>query len=144
MWSFLFSLCIFYLLFYELHLFISLNCVLSEFLISICNLLIFSSALLFCFIQTLRLLKNYVFHKQNLNFPLFRNFHYLSKIFFSCFFFFFLFTFSGHTCSIWKFPRLGVESELQLLVYATTTTAPDPSCVLTYTTAHSNAGSLTH
>ena len=39
-------------------------------------------------------------------------------------------------------PRLGVESELQLLAYttATATAMPDPS----YTAAHGNAGSLTH
>ena len=35
--------------------------------------------------------------------------------------------------------RLGVKSELQLLAYATATAMPD----LSYTIAHSNAGSLT-
>ena len=38
-------------------------------------------------------------------------------------------------------PRLGVQSELQLLVYTTATAMRDSS---TYTTAQGNAGSLTH
>ena len=37
-------------------------------------------------------------------------------------------------------PRLGVEMELQLLAYTTTTTMPD----LSLHTAHGNARSLTH
>ena len=41
----------------------------------------------------------------------------------------FFFFFKGRTLSIWRFPRPGVESELQLPAY---------------TTAHSNARSLTH
>ena len=42
-------------------------------------------------------------------------------------------------------PRLGVESELQLLACATATAVQDLSLVsITYTAAHSNAGSLTH
>ena len=41
-------------------------------------------------------------------------------------------------------PRLGVESELQLPAYTTATAMPDPSNVWDLTTAHSNAGSLTH
>ena len=41
-----------------------------------------------------------------------------------------------------EIPRLGVESELQLPAY-TTETAKPAVCV-TYATAHSNAGSLTH
>ena len=41
-------------------------------------------------------------------------------------------------------PRLRVQSELQLLAYATATATQDSSCVWTYTTAHGNAGSLTH
>ena len=43
-------------------------------------------------------------------------------------------------------PMLGVELELQLPAYttATATTVPDLSASLTYTTAHSNVGSLTH
>ena len=40
--------------------------------------------------------------------------------------------------------RLGVELELQLLVYTTGTATQDPSCPATYTTGHGNAGSLTH
>ena len=39
-------------------------------------------------------------------------------------------------------PRIGVQLELQLLAYARATATWDPSCV--YTTAHSNAGSVTH
>jgi len=41
-------------------------------------------------------------------------------------------------------PRPGVESELQPLAYATAIAPPDPSHVVTYTTAHDNSGSLTH
>ena len=37
-------------------------------------------------------------------------------------------------------PRLGIQLELQLPAYATVIVAPDA----TYTTAHGNAGSLTH
>lgn len=73
MWGFSFYLHIFYFLFYEPHLFISLNCVLSDLLTSICNLLIFSSALLCCFTRVLRFLKHFVFHNQSINLPLFRN-----------------------------------------------------------------------
>ena len=49
-------------------------------------------------------------------------------------------------CSLWhmEVPRLGVESKLQLLAYATATTMPDPNHVRDLHTAHSNAGSLTH
>ena len=39
-----------------------------------------------------------------------------------CFVFFY-----SHTRAIWKFPRLGVESELQLPVYSTATATLDPS-----------------
>ena len=44
-------------------------------------------------------------------------------------------------------PRLGVESEIQLLAYTTATAMPDPTSVCdlyTYTAAHSNTRSLTH
>ena len=41
-------------------------------------------------------------------------------------------------------PRLGIESELQLLSCATATAMPDPVASVTYSTAQSNAGSLTH
>ena len=41
-------------------------------------------------------------------------------------------------------PQLGVESELQLLAYATVTAMPDLSSSATYTAAHGNTGSLTH
>ena len=40
---------------------------------------------------------------------------------------FFLFSFQGHTFSIWKFPGLGVELELQLLTDATATATTDLS-----------------
>ena len=45
-----------------------------------------------------------------------------------------------------ELPRLGVESELQLLAYTAATAMQDPSRAgsSTYTTAHGNAGSLTH
>ena len=47
-----------------------------------------------------------------------------------------------------EIPRLGVKSELQLpaTATATATTTQNPSRALseTYTTVHSNAGSLTH
>ena len=42
-----------------------------------------------------------------------------------------------------EIPRLGAESELQLLAYTTATAIPDPSCVCD-TTTHSNSRSLTH
>ena len=41
-------------------------------------------------------------------------------------------------------PRLGVKLELQLLVYTTATATRNLSASVTYTTVHSNAGSLTH
>ena len=40
---------------------------------------------------------------------------------------FFFFSFWGHTQGIWKFLGLGVESELQLLAYATATAMWNPS-----------------
>ena len=40
--------------------------------------------------------------------------------------------------------RLGVESELQLPVYARATAIRDPSCACDLITAHGNAGSLSH
>ena len=43
-----------------------------------------------------------------------------------------------------EIPRLGIKSELQLPAYATATAMPDLSCVFDYSTAHSNARSLTH
>ena len=41
-------------------------------------------------------------------------------------------------------PRLGVESELQLLAHATATATPDLSHTATYTIANGNSRSLTH
>ena len=43
-----------------------------------------------------------------------------------------------------KVPRLGVESELQLLAYATATAMPDPSCVFNLCHSSWKLGSLTH
>ena len=40
--------------------------------------------------------------------------------------------------------RLGLESKLQQLVYATATATWDHVMSVTYTKVHSNAGSLTH
>ena len=42
-----------------------------------------------------------------------------------------------------EIPRLGVESELQLLAYTIATATSYPSASSTHTTAHGNAGSLT-
>ena len=41
------------------------------------------------------------------------------------------YSFSSYNCtwSMWKFPRVGVESELQLPTFATATTTSDPSCI---------------
>ena len=41
-------------------------------------------------------------------------------------------------------PRLGVKPELQLLAYATATAMWDLSHIVTYTTAHGSARSVTH
>ena len=45
------------------------------------------------------------------------------------FFFFFLFFSLGLHLQHMEVPRLGVESELQLLTYATATAMWDPSCI---------------
>ena len=74
-------------------------------------------------------------------------------IFFCLFFFFFFFW--GLYLWHMEFPRLGVESELQPLPYATATLEPswpmplpqphqNQAASATYTTAHGNAESLTH
>ena len=57
---------------------------------------------------------------------------------------FFFFWFLGPYLRHNEVPRLGVEFELQLSAYATLTATWDPSVSVTYTTAHGNAGSLTH
>ena len=41
-------------------------------------------------------------------------------------------------------PRLGVKSEPKPLAYTTATAMQDLTMSVTYTTAHDNAGSLTH
>ena len=62
----------------------------------------------------------------------------------SFFFFFFLLSLQGHTCSIWSFPGQGANWSC---CYRPT---PQPqqhriqNSSATYTTAHGNAGSLTH
>ena len=58
----------------------------------------------------------------------------------------FSFLFLGGGLHLWhmEVTRLGVESELQLLAYTTATAMSDRASSVTYTTAHSNAGSLTH
>ena len=58
---------------------------------------------------------------------------------FSTFFFFFL----GLHPQAMKVPRLGVKSELQLPAYTTQQLGIQAESA-TYTTAHGNAGSLTH
>ena len=59
-------------------------------------------------------------------------------------FYFILFVFLG--VHLWHMgvPRLGVESELQMLAYATAAATPDPSCVCKLHCSYSNIGSLTH
>ena len=51
-------------------------------------------------------------------------------IFFLFFFFFFLFFFYGHTCGIWKVPRLGVKSEVHLPATAIAMLDPSRICNL--------------
>ena len=60
--------------------------------------------------------------------------------------FFFFFWFFRATPVTWEFPRLGVESELQLPTTATATATWDPSCIcnLHNTTYQGNARSLVH
>ena len=58
----------------------------------------------------------------------------------SLFFFFFLGLHPWHM----EIPRLGVKLELQLQVSATATATWDEAASATYTTGHSNAGTLTH
>ena len=54
---------------------------------------------------------------------------------------FLFFCFLGPWLQDMEVPRLGVESELQLPAYTTTTAMPDPICNLHH---HGNARSLTH
>ena len=64
------------------------------------------------------------------------------------YFILFFFIFLGPHLQHVEVPRLGVESELQLLAYTTATVMPDPpdpSCVCDlHPSSYSNAGSLTH
>ena len=69
---------------------------------------------------------------------------YLFSFFLLLFFFFLSFIFLGLHLRHMEVPRLGVQSELQLPAYTTVTATPDPSCVVTYSIAHGNTGSLTH
>ena len=63
---------------------------------------------------------------------------------FILFTFILLFLFLGPLLRHMEVPRLGVELDLQLPAYTTATAMLDPRVSVTYTTAHSNAGSLTH
>ena len=65
-----------------------------------------------------------------------------SHIFIFTFYFYFLILglHPWHT----EIPRLGVELELQLPAYIAATATQDLRLSVTYTTAHGNAGSLTH
>ena len=58
--------------------------------------------------------------------------------------FFFFFVFLGPHSQHMEFPRLGVDSKLQLLACATTTATQNGAASAIYTTVHSNMGSLTH
>ena len=64
--------------------------------------------------------------------------------FFFCFLGVFLSFFLGLHPWHMEVPRLEVESELQLPAHTTATATQDPTPHATYTTAHSNVGSLTH
>ena len=64
--------------------------------------------------------------------------------FFPFLFFFFFFAFLGPNLWQVEVPRLGVESELQLSAYTTTTATPDPSHVCKLHHSSHNAGSLIH
>ena len=55
-----------------------------------------------------------------------------------------IFAFLGLHPQYMEVPRLGIESELQLPAYTTATAMWDLSVSVTYTTAHSNSGSLKH
>ena len=67
------------------------------------------------------------------------------SLFFSfSFFFFFFFFFLGQHPWHMGVPRLGVQSELQLPVFVIAQQCQIPAASVTYTAAHSNAGSLTH
>ena len=57
-------------------------------------------------------------------------------------FFFFFFVFLGPHPWHMEVPRLGIESELQLLTYATAAAIPYPSMSVICTTTHGSAGSL--
>ena len=62
-----------------------------------------------------------------------------------CFIYLFIyFVFLGPHPWHMEVPRLGVESELQLLACTTATACGIRATSVTYTTAHGNAGSLTH
>ena len=54
----------------------------------------------------------------------------------------YFFFFNGPTCSIWKFPGLGVELVLQLPAYTTATATPDPSRI--WNLCHSLQQALTY
>ena len=59
-------------------------------------------------------------------------------------YFYFYFVFLGHNMQHMEVPRLGIQSELQLLAYATATATSDPSRVCGLHHSSQQAGSLTH
>ena len=59
-------------------------------------------------------------------------------------FFFFFFVFLGPHLWHMEVPRLGVESELQLLTYTTAIAMPDPSCICELHCSLRQSGFLTH
>ena len=69
---------------------------------------------------------------------------FIYLLFFFVFFFFFFLLFLGPLPQHMEVPRLGVESELQPPAYAQPQQRGTRVASATYTTAHGNAGSLTH
>ena len=63
---------------------------------------------------------------------------------FSFFLYLFFFFFLGLHLQHMRVPRLGVESELQLLAYTTATATRIQATSSTYTTPHGNTGTLTN
>ena len=71
--------------------------------------------------------------------------HCLFIIFIFCVFSFFLsFFFYGHTCSIWKFLGQGLNGSCSCQPTPQQQQRGIPATSVTYTTAHSDNGSLTH
>ena len=72
----------------------------------------------------------------------FKHWLYISLYYLLNFFFFFC-SWGPHLCGTWRF-QARVWSELHLPATATATATPDRVTSATHTTAHSNAGCLTH